>query len=115
MVLVAWLKAHAPCPPGRHRIAGPLPARPLVAAVGTLRFAHPCISAKHYIGTVPRGMARSGWPPEAGRRSIGSLPTEAARLLCSEIAIGTSSRPGWLLEPRVRITRKGRRRWVSIA
>src|SRR3954470_23551599 len=49
-------------------------------------------------------MARFGWPPEPGRRLIGSMPTEAfwgsGR---SEIAIGTSSGPVWLKEPRVRI------------
>jgi transposase len=43
-----------------------------------------------------------------GRRSIGSLPTEALRaVIRSKIAIGTSSGPEWLNELKVRITREG--------
>src|SRR5262249_52615302 len=50
-------------------------------------------------------MAQPGRPPEPGRRSIGSMPTEALRAVFrSKIAVGTSSGPGWLKEPRVRIT-----------
>src|SRR4051795_8850832 len=53
-------------------------------------------------------MAQPGWPPELGRRSIGSMPTEALRAVWrSEIAIGTSSGPEWLNELEVRITREG--------
>src|SRR4051794_13274028 len=53
-------------------------------------------------------MAQPGWPPELGRRSIGSMPTEALRAVWrSEIAIGTSSGPEWLNELKVRITREG--------
>jgi transposase len=53
-------------------------------------------------------MAQSGWPPELGRRSIGSIPTEALRAVRrSKIAIGTSSGPEWLNELKVRITREG--------
>jgi transposase len=44
-------------------------------------------------------MAQPGWPPELGRRLIGSLPTEAFRAVFrSKIAVGTSSGPGWLKE-----------------
>jgi len=44
-------------------------------------------------------MAQPGWPPELGRRSIGSVPTEALRAVRhSKIAIGTSSGPEWLNE-----------------
>src|SRR6201993_5604872 len=50
-------------------------------------------------------MAQPGRPPELGRRSIGSMPTEALRAaFCSKIAVGTSSGPEWLKERRVRIT-----------
>jgi transposase len=53
-------------------------------------------------------MAQPGWPPELGRRSIGSVPTEALRAVWrSKIAIGTSSGPEWLNELEVRITREG--------
>src|SRR5665647_34766 len=53
-------------------------------------------------------MAQPGWPPELGRRSIGSVPTEALRAVGrSKIAIGTSSGPEWLNELKVRITREG--------
>jgi transposase len=53
-------------------------------------------------------MAQPGWPPELGRRSIGSIPIEALRAVSrSEIAIGTSSGPEWLNELKVRITREG--------
>jgi transposase len=53
-------------------------------------------------------MAQPGWPPELGRRSIGSMPTEALRAVWrSKIAVGTSSGPEWLNELKVRITREG--------
>src|ERR1700710_866266 len=53
-------------------------------------------------------MTQPGWPPGLGRRSIGSLPTEALRaVIRSKIAIGTSSGPEWLNELKVRITREG--------
>ena len=53
-------------------------------------------------------MAQPGWPPGPGRRSIGSMPTEALRaVLRSKIAVGTSSGPEWLNEPRVRIHKGG--------
>jgi transposase len=53
-------------------------------------------------------MAQPGWPPELGRRSIGSLPIEALRAARrSKIAIGISSGPEWLNELKVRITREG--------
>ena len=53
-------------------------------------------------------MAQPGWPPELGRRSIGSVPIEALRAVGrSKIAIGTSSGPEWLNELKVRITREG--------
>src|SRR6266478_8162181 len=53
-------------------------------------------------------MAQPGWPPELGRRSIGSVPIEALRAVWrSKIAIGTSSGPEWLNELKVRITREG--------
>src|ERR1700761_41102 len=53
-------------------------------------------------------MAQPGWPPELGRRSIGSIPIEALRAVWrSKIAIGTSSGPEWLNELKVRITREG--------
>jgi transposase len=53
-------------------------------------------------------MAQPGWPPELGRRSIGSVPIEALRAIRrSKIAIGTSSGPEWLNELKVRITREG--------
>jgi transposase len=69
---------------------------------------HPCISPIVYNGIVPRGMAQPGWPPELGRRSIGSVPIEALRAVRrSKIAIGTSSGPEWLNELKVRITREG--------
>src|SRR5882757_9368730 len=53
-------------------------------------------------------MAQPGWPPELGRRSVGSVPIEALRAVGrSKIAIGTSSGPEWLNELKVRITREG--------
>jgi transposase len=53
-------------------------------------------------------MAQPGWPPELGRRSIGSVPIEALRAVGrSKIAIGISSGPEWLNELKVRITREG--------
>src|SRR5437764_1742953 len=53
-------------------------------------------------------MAQSGWPPGLGRRSIGSIPTEALRAVWrSKIAVGASSGPEWLNELKVRITREG--------
>src|SRR6267378_1946127 len=53
-------------------------------------------------------MAQRGWPPELGRRSVGSVPIEALRAVWrSKIAIGTSSGPEWLNELKVRITREG--------
>jgi len=53
-------------------------------------------------------MAQPGRPPELGRRSIGSMPTEAFEgSVCSKIAVGTSSGPEWLNELEVRITREG--------
>src|SRR5258708_27154484 len=53
-------------------------------------------------------MAQPGWPPELGRRSVGSVPIEALGAVGrSKIAIGTSSGPEWLNELKVRITREG--------
>src|ERR1700739_4802043 len=59
-------------------------------------------------------MAQPGWPPELGRRSIGSMPTEALRAaLCSKIAVGTSSGPAWLNELQVRIHKGGSRKMAK--
>src|SRR5258708_15326481 len=53
-------------------------------------------------------MTHPGWPPELGRRSVGSVPIEALRAVGrSKIAIGTSAGPEWLNELKVRITREG--------
>src|SRR5262249_20586478 len=74
------------------------------------RFALPTLVLARRIrmATFRDGMAQPGWPPELGRRSIGSMPTEALRAaFCSKIAIGSSSGPGWLNELQVRI-RQGR-------
>jgi transposase len=59
-------------------------------------------------------MAQPGWPPELGRRSIGSMPTEALRAaFCSKIAVGTSSGPAWLNELQVRIHKGGSRKMAK--
>src|SRR5258708_17175749 len=59
-------------------------------------------------------MARPRRPPGLGRRSIGSMPTEALRAaFCSKIAIGTSSGPAWLNELQVRIHKGGSRKMAK--
>src|SRR6266700_122464 len=59
-------------------------------------------------------MAQLEWPPGLGRRSIGSMPTEALRAaFCSKIAIGTSSGPAWLNELQVRIHKGGARKMAK--
>src|SRR5216684_160674 len=59
-------------------------------------------------------MAQPGRPPGLGRRSIGSMPTEALRAaFCSKIAIGTSSGPAWLNELQVRIHKGGSRKMAK--
>ena len=52
---------------------------------------------------------RSGLGGHPGRTADRRIVTHRSLVSCgrSKIAIGSSSDPGWLKEPRVRITRKG--------
>src|SRR5258708_10456939 len=59
-------------------------------------------------------MARPRRPPGLGRRSIGSMPTEALRAACcGKMAVGTASGPAWLNELQVGIRKGGSRKMAK--